>query len=189
MFPGQAHPANNQRRHPVGQGYPNWFRENVVAAAQQMTIQEAAQLCGCSTSTVNRFNRLVEATGSVERSPRRGSQPPKLLADEVMVLLWAIINVPSLSLVELKTIVETASNRTGMSRNFAHLSGIGKSRDETKARGVFLHESGRRSIRPTILYAQGCLAFPTIESWTSTSPVFGLLMPRDLWPFIRWCCS
>ena len=115
-----------------------------------MTIQEAAQQCGCSTSTVNRFNQLVEATGSVERSPRRGGQPPKLLADEVMVLLWAIINVPSLSLVELKTIVGTASNRNveiSISLISRELENLGMSRKHVEYFSMNRDEADRVAFR------------------------------------------
>lgn len=129
----QPYQHQQQRQHPVGQGYPLWYRENVVASAQQMTIRETAQLHGCSASTVNRYNRLVENNGSVERQPRRGGQPHKLLPEEVIALLWAVLNIPSLSLEELKTIVEAASNRdieVSVSLISRELDNIGMSRKQ-----------------------------------------------------------
>jgi transposase len=83
------------RYHPVGQGYPNWFRENVVETSQHMTIRATAELYRCSASSVTRFNRLLAETGSINRRPASGGQPRKLLAEEVMVLLWATINEPT----------------------------------------------------------------------------------------------
>lgn len=99
-----------------------------------------------------------------------------------MVLLWAVLNVPSLSLEELKTIVETASDRdieVSVSLISRELDNIGMSRKQLQYFSMNRDEADRVAfwINPPD-HAVGSSAFLTGASWTSMNQALKHLMPR-----------